>query len=506
MIRALALGALLAASGALGARAQTPVHVADAGPALAERVIAAALDGPHDVIGPDSTQALIARGAQHRRSVVVIGRDVAIAGRVDGSVTAIGGNVFMRPGGWVDGRVVAIGGGVYESSLAHIAAGTEAFHDFTYDASPAADGGIDLRYRNLRVGGGPAGNFFAVGLTTPTYDRSNGLALGAGPDVDLSRWSTSLGLRLTYRSQLGAWDPSLTASRTLPGRTVLHVDARRGTFSNDAWIWPDLANSIETALFGDDSRNYYRGTRQRVSLDWTIDRPSSMLRPYVALTHEHTGSVRPTYGASGGPWSLSGRHDRDDMLRPNFQVSAAHLYSAHGGLQLDWSTQGIVSHVSLDEEFGQSSPDCTNCRAIAHGAFAQTTMDGFITFPAFLTHVVRFDVHGAMTSRGSTPERRLVFLGGPGTLPTEPMLSHGGNELLFVDARYEIPVPGVVLPLLGAPTVSLRNVLGGVAVDHFPSLTQLAGVRLAAGYVYAEVLMEPATRHAHGAVGITVGR
>jgi len=100
----------------------------------------------------------------------------------------------------------------------------------------------------------------------------------------------------------------------------------------------------------------------------------------------------------------------------------------------------------------------------------------------------------------------MVFLGGPGTLPTEPMLEHGGNELLFVDARYEIPVPRVSVPIVGPPTLALRTALGGVTVNQFPSLTQLVGVRLAAGFIYGEVLMEPATRHAHGDIGITIGR
>lgn len=100
----------------------------------------------------------------------------------------------------------------------------------------------------------------------------------------------------------------------------------------------------------------------------------------------------------------------------------------------------------------------------------------------------------------------MVFLGGPGTLPTEPMLDRGGNELLFVDARYMVPVPQVSIPLLGTPTLALKNVLGGVTVNRFPSLTQLAGLQLIAGYVYAEVLMDPSNRHVHGSAGLTVGR
>ncbi|HVX38949.1 MAG TPA: hypothetical protein VHB25_05175 [Gemmatimonadaceae bacterium] len=505
MIRALVVGALLLAGGAAGARAQVPVHVIDPGPPLASRVIAAALSGPHEVVAPDSSPAMIARGSEHGRSVVVIGRDVAVDGHVAGDLTAIGGDVFMHPGGRVDGRVVAIGGGVYESTLARIGGASESFRDFTFDAAPAPDGGVDLRYRAVRVGAMPAENLVGVGFATPTYERADGLSLGVGPDLDLARWSSTAAARATYRSQLGAWDPSLSSTTMLGPGTALHVDVRRGTFSNDAWIWPDLANSIESVLLGDDARNYYRGTRQRISLDWTVDRATSVLRPYVALTHEHTGSVRPSYGAASGPWSLSGRHDPNDMLRPNFQVPAAHVYSAHAGLQLDWSAQGVVSHASLDEEAGRSSADCASCGAITR-RFAQTTVDGYIAFPAFLTHTVRFDVHGVATSRGGTPAQRLVFLGGPGTLPTEPMLGRGGNELLFVDARYEIPIPQVTVPLLGTPSVALKSVLGGVALDRFPSLTQLAGVRLTAGYVYAEVLMEPSTRHAHGSVGLTFGR
>jgi hypothetical protein len=89
-------------------------------------------------------------------------------------------------------------------------------------------------------------------------------------------------------------------------------------------------------------------------------------------------------------------------------------------------------------------------------------------------------------------------------MPTIDLLAEGGDQLFFVDAQYDIPIGAVVLPFLGSPLLTLREVLGGARIGRFPTLHQASGFRLAAGPLYAEFLIDPVTRHTHNGVGVTV--
>ena len=79
------------------------------------------------------------------------------------------------------------------------------------------------------------------------------------------------------------------------------------------------------------------------------------------------------------------------------------------------------------------------------------------------------------------------------------MLSRGGDQLLAISASYAIPIEGVQVPLVGPPTVSLREILAGADVGRFPSLAQGTGVRVSLGAAFVEYLVDP-VRH-HGALG-----
>ena len=60
------------------------------------------------------------------------------------------------------------------------------------------------------------------------------------------------------------------------------------------------------------------------------------------------------------------------------------------------------------------------------------------------------------------------------------MLEQGGDRLVFVNSRYEIPIYALVLPMLGSPTVELRHFMGAAGVGSLPKLEQelSAGLRL----------------------------
>jgi hypothetical protein len=426
----------------------------------------------------------------------------------------VGGDLYMHPGAHVGGRAIAYGGGVYESALATVQGGVAAFRDFTYDVAATPDAYV-LRYRALS----PATvSTFALGgvygVNIPSYDRTNGLSLplsivltpGERLEVEPS---------ITYRSQLGRVDPWVSASYQQSRLTSVHVGVGRSTFSNDSWIRSDLLNSLHYLAAGNDTRNYFRAERADLTLERAIEGVETSFGPYVGVRVERAHSVRPGLDASGGPWAFKGRDDRDDVLRPNPPVETtatgghvSALRSLLAGSTFAWTPGDIVASARVDAELGNFdlSRSCAlNCNAIPGSSFFQTTFNCAIGFPTFGLQRLDFSGHFVATA-GNSPLQRFAWLGGPGTLPTLELLQLGGDELVFTEARYSIPLERVQLPFVGPPTLSFREILGGAGSSGFPEIRQAAGVRLAVSFVYGEVLVDPDRRHARFGVGFSIGR
>ena len=105
-----------------------------------------------------------------------------------------------------------------------------------------------------------------VGLRIPSYDRVNGLSLPWGPQLATSDESLELNALVTYRSNLGKWDPSLEGFIRPGVANELKLFVGRATFTNDAWIRSDIVNSLAALFVGSDARNYYRADRAAVRL------------------------------------------------------------------------------------------------------------------------------------------------------------------------------------------------------------------------------------------------
>ena len=73
--------------------------------------------------------------------------------------------------------------------------------------------------------------------------------------------------------------------------------------------------------------------------------------------------------------------------------------------------------------------------------FTQGTLDGDVSFPAFLNHTFELHAHAVVTGGDRAPPQRFAYLGGGGTLPTLELLEMGGDQLFFVDSRYIVPLP-----------------------------------------------------------------
>jgi hypothetical protein len=491
--------AVLAFARRAGAQA---IHFRNAGSGAGPALLQHAVAEPYLVLVASDGEARLLRDSTYRQTVIVLGGDAIVEGHATGDVIVVGGGLYMHPGARIAGRAVAIGGGVYESGLATVAGGIRPFRDFTYDIAPAPDG-YSLTYRSLiTTPRDPSALLALLGATLPTYDRTNGLSIGLAPEFGVPATTITVQPRVSYRSELGKFDPWVDVTAAIDSRTELRASVGRGTVSNDAWIRPDILNSVEALVLGEDTRNYFRATRGEATISrrWESDRVT--IEPYLGARAEGAESVRPNFDATGGPWSFVGRHDSLDMLRPNPPIDPGMTESAVAGATAAWNVQDIIAQLRLDEELGVFSrrsgdfgPD---------DRFAQTTADGRIGFPTISTQTFSLHAHAVLTTHGATPGQRGAYVGGPGSIPTIDMLFEGGDELLYFDARYNIPIERFMLPLIGPPMLTVREVLGGAAFEALPVLHQASGLRLSASLIYAEVLVDPARGRWHFGFGISL--
>jgi hypothetical protein len=495
------LAALLAALAAAPAAAQEtrpgaasvetrPVVVRDVGPGEAGRVLRRALLAPHVVLRATERVVLPRDSAIGTTVVVLGGGDVAVGSDVAGDVIVVGGDLFMHPGGRVRGDAVAIGGGVYASTLATIDGRPRAFRDLTFDLeeTPA---GLALDYRSLipderfplvtlpGLYGVRLPSF--VGAAGPTYDRVNGVSLLVGPRINVDSGRVFVDPLVVYRSDLGAFDPRLAAGAAIGRRDSLSVAVERGTFTNDDWIRSDFWNSVITLASGKDTRNYFRADRAETRVHRRWEGAFGTLTAFVGGRAEDARSVGPTPIVDGdvvlpvtsGPWSIFGREDTEEgMLRANPPIDPGRTFSALAGAAIDWeNAESLALEARLLVEQLLDAPD-------DFGALTQVTVEADLSFPTFRTQSFRFQLHGVFSGPDIAPRQRWAYLGGSGTLPTFDLLEFGGDELLFLESRYNVPIDALERPLFGTPVFTLRHMLGAAGPGSLPDFEQNLGVRL----------------------------
>ena len=129
--------------------------------------------------------------------------------------------------------------------------------------------------------------------------------------------------------------------------------------------------------------------------------------------------------------------------------------------------------------------------------FVQLTTEGTIQFPTFGLQRFRADVHWVVTPGDTAPPQRFAYLGGAGTLPIEDLLSLGGDQLLHVDMRYEVPLPRLAIRYLGGPILALRHRIGSAGIQTLPRLIQNVGVSATLSFARVEYTIDPASRQGH---------
>jgi hypothetical protein len=496
VIRSLCVAALLLIGRAALAQ-RVPVVVRDAGPGPVGRYLDQLVRRPETMVVLADT-VRIPKDSVISGPLVVIGRRADIAGTVRGDVVVVGGDLFIKPGARVDGQGVAIGGGAYPSVLAVVRDGLESHRDFTFDATRVGDG-IELRYREDYVGARrsilalPA----VYGLRLPTYDRSNGISIPVGPSLNVG--AASIDLVATYRSQIGRVDPTAQARIFLGRKLLFEGFIGRETRTNDEWISGPISNSLSSLISGGDERNWYRadGVWGKVSRKFET---TTMTSTYsLGGSFERSRAARPGPAATSGPWSLFDRTDSEKgMFRPNPQIPGGDITSVVGGAAYRWTAGNVKARLDADVEVPVATSD--------GASFVQTTLDGRVEFPTFGLQRYRLELH-AVGTVSEAPGQRFAYLGGSGTLPTEDgLLGFGGDQLLFIESRYEVPVPSVQLPFVGFPTLTFRHILGGAGAEVLPDLTQIVGARLSVSYVRAQWLIDTGTRKTKFSAGVSFSR
>jgi len=477
---------------------QTAV-VRDVGPGPIGRTLRAALEARHRLFPPAAGQLVLSRDSSYDATVIVLQRRTVVEGRVHGDVIVVGGDLFVHPGAQIDGRAIAIGGAVYPSMLAIIRGSTESYRDVTFDIAQT-EGVYTLSYRSLIGYPSPPvtlPGFF--GIRIPLYDRTDGLSLPIAPLIALDSSRVMVEPTITYRSNLGKFDPSVDVNLQLARRLRARALAGRVTSTNDAWIWSDLVNSGSVLLKGLDTRNYFRADRADITLHRLVELNTITLEPFVGGRWERSWSVGPTPLSSHAPWTLFERHDRDEILRPNPPIDDGHLASVLVGTSLDWQSQGVRLTMNLMGEGALTAP--------RDQQFVQAVLDGKLTFPTFAGQSYLLDAHIVATSASdSAPRQRWGWVGGSGTFPLLPLLSLGGDEVLFLESDYVIPIQRVDLRYVGMPIVTLRYMIGSAGVQRLPSFEQNLALGLALSYLRLELRVDPTRHKTDFGVGLSVTR
>ncbi|HEY0971936.1 MAG TPA: hypothetical protein VGE02_13280, partial [Gemmatimonadales bacterium] len=451
----------------------------------AARLLADVVARPHLAVLAPAPMLALPRDTTFSTTLVVIGADVTVESRIEGDLVVIGGDLFLRPGARIGGRAIAIGGGVYDSFLATVGGGRIAFRDVTY-VPTVVDGRVLLDQRSLLAADSTVLAWPGLyGLRVPTYDRSDGLSLAAGPRLAAPGTGLAAEPVLTYRSHLGEIDPSLRVAWAARRGIVIEALAERGTYSNDGWARNDVLNSAATLVFGDDERNHYRATRYMGGARLERDADVATWSAGIALRDEDARSVGPLSGTTSEPWSMFGRDDTVRMLRPNPQVLPGRIVSVIPRLGATWADGDLTATAALDVEVPLES--------VGDRRFVQSTLDARVEFTALANHRFEGQLHAVLTASDTAPPQRWAYLGGGSTLPTVEELTMGGDHLFFAEGVYEVPLPRLEIPYLGPPTVGVRYAVGSAGVGGLPRLVQNVGALVRLGIFRVELVVDPAS-------------
>jgi hypothetical protein len=430
--------------------------------------------GGYTLIARDT---IVARGDTLPGPVLVAGATLRLDGVVAGDLVIVDANVFLRPTSRVLGGVRNIAGGFYPSEQATVAGPVRAWPvaDYMVERRGAGDVVIvgTVQRSNLVLYG-------LRGLLPPTYDRVDGLSVGAGAGLLLprvGRIEPQVRARGDYRSQRGRFGGALelVAPR---GWTEVLLGVERTTLTNERWIRSDLVNSVSALFQGKDRRDYFEVERAYAEVSRTLEDGPRATSAFVRAQVEDAVPL-----PAGDPWSVLGSFREDNM-----QFEANRISSVIVGLATEWTAPRYVIELEAAVEAGGTVLDGDH-------SFARYVVNADWAMPALANHTLRVQPHfqGPLPGTRDLPGQRWSFVGGSGTLNTFEQAAFRGDRVAMVETRYSIPLPRRFrFSILGQPDFELLHAAGMAwSADERPGFEQNIGVRLAYRVAYVRVMTHP---------------
>jgi hypothetical protein len=362
---------------------------------------------------------------------------------------------------------------------------------------PVPSASVDTSYANYEEG--PISLPLGIGLRIPSYNRVDGVVLPWGPIVSLSNDHIRIDPTITYRSHIGKVDPFVKIRIGSVDAVQLELDGGRGTFTNDDWIRSNVVNSLTALGVGSDSRNYFRADRGTASLFRGFAQGGFILTPSLGFLMENDWSMGSPVRHTNAPWSFYGRSDSLKMRRTNPAIFRGHVTSGIGELKTEYEGGGVKGFLSGRLERGRLTtlPFVTPVGGDVLGSedpsgdFTQLTFNSKVTFLTFGSQHFDFRGHAVFTPGDVFLRQRFSYIGGAGTLATVDLLALGGDDVLYVEGEYSVPIERIVLPLIGNPIVSARYAAGSAGVGGLPDFIQNVGVGLGVQFLKAEYHIDP---------------
>ncbi|HEX8359101.1 MAG TPA: polymer-forming cytoskeletal protein [Longimicrobium sp.] len=245
-------------------------------------------------------------------NVAVLDGPLAVAGRIDGDVVVINGDLELVPGAVVGGSITVVGGEIVGGDSARVEGEMVAYSapleytrrgDLLVISEPqvvfdTVDDGSQRERRRARTR--------LVLATEGSYNRVEGLPITFGP-VAQTGWSNPFRLRARaiFRTEAGSnfgverWGGDVLAEQFLGGNRLLRVGGtvRSVVSPIEGWQLPNVENSLSTFIFHRDSRDHYQ--RQGYSVFATLAPRRS---PFTATLEFRAERHLPL--AAGNPWTI----------------------------------------------------------------------------------------------------------------------------------------------------------------------------------------------------------
>jgi hypothetical protein len=383
----------------------------------------------------------IAAGDVVEGDIAAVTGPLRIAGRVDGDVAMVGGDVILEPGGEVLGSITVVGGqvrmaddAVVGGSITAYGAPSDEWRRTARDRDRQDDGGRRDRWwdrdEDRRRGDGGYSRLTVRAGTS--YNRVEGLPVLFGPVVEtagrnplrveaLAIWRTESGAsldteRMGYR---------VLAEQYMGGRRAFSVGGTVHSMVDpmDRWQLSDLEASLAAVLFHHDYRDHF--DRSGWSAFLRV-RPLPWLDARVTYRDERHGAL-----AAADPWSL---FNRSDSWRLQPMVAEGTLRTLGASAQLDRRDRrdeprlGWLARASVERPVGGAlaMPELTGVPATPVSTsfttgFADVRRYAPVGDNAGLAMRV---VGGGSLGGEALPPQFQHALGGPGTLPGFPLF-HG---------------------------------------------------------------------------------